>query len=84
MNPRLVLPFAAALLAGAASAQTPAAPKIPKFLTDARLAASIGANGQGTMTLTLVPLRGYHIYAPDPGDRFLTPTAIKVGQRLRV
>lgn len=79
MNRSLAPALAASLLAGAAHAQSPASPKIPKFLTDAKLTASVGANGQGTLTLTLTPLKGYHLYAPDPGDKFLTPTTIKVG-----
>jgi DsbC/DsbD-like thiol-disulfide interchange protein len=78
MNPRLALPLAVALLAGVASAQTAPIKKLPPFLTDARLTATHGMKGGGTLTLTLMPLKGYHLYAPDPGDKFLTPTTIKI------
>ena len=78
MNTRFTPTLAALCMASAASAQTASAAKLPPFLTDAKLSATIEANHTGTMTLTLTPLKGYHLYAPNPGDKFLTPTTIKL------
>ena len=77
VRPSLVATFVAALLAGAASAQKPAA-KLPPFLSGATVRATVRESGSGVLTLTMTPLKGYHLYAPDPGDKFLTPTTLRL------